>query len=213
MTRHLIKIYQRLLDEYGLRNKWFGESADEIIIGAILTQNTNWLNVEKALANLRAEHLLDFTLIGKLQPSELSVHIRPSGYHNQKAARLIAVAQALTTDTLPTDPVEFRKYLLALKGIGPETADCILLYAYHIPSFVIDAYTIRIFSRLGLCAETIKYHDLQAWFMQYLQPDARLYNEYHALIIKHAKEHCLKKPKCTDCPLLDICNYGMNQVE
>ena len=213
MTRHLHKIYQHLLDAYGLRNKWFGETADEIIIGAILTQNTNWLNVEKALANLRAENLLSLSLISKMEPSRLATYIRPAGYHNQKAITLISVATSLTTDILPSEPTEFRKYLLALKGIGPETADCILLYAHQIPIFVIDAYTIRVFSRLGLCLETIKYHALQAWFMQYLAPDSRLYNEYHALIIKHAKEHCTKQPKRANCPLFDLCNYAINHVE
>lgn len=213
MTKHLLKIYQLLLYEYGLRNKWFGETADEIIIGAILTQNTNWLNVEKALANLRADHLLLLPSISKMQPDKLAEYIRPAGYPNQKAARLISIALALTNDALPQEPFEFRKYLLALNGIGPETADCILLYAHEIPVFVIDAYTIRIFSRLGLCSDRAKYHDLQAWFMQFLPADTKLYNEYHALIIKHAKEHCSKKPKCSDCPLIALCDYAINRVE
>jgi endonuclease-3 related protein len=213
MTKHLRKIYQLLLEEYGLRNKWFGETADEIIIGAILTQNTNWTNVEKALANLRTANLLSLDTICKMEPSELANYIRPSGYHNQKSVRMISIANALTNDVIPQDPAEFRKYLLSLKGIGPETADCILLYAHHIPVFVIDAYTIRIFNRLGLCSDKVTYHDLQNWFMQYLPYDTKLYNEYHALIIKHAKVHCLKKPMCTHCPLQDLCNYAKNIAE
>lgn len=213
MTRHLLNIYQILLDEYGLRNKWFGESADEIIIGAILTQNTNWLNVEKALANLRADKLLSLQKISTMQPGELATYIRPSGYHNQKAGRLISVARSLTSHSIPSEPDEFREYLLSLKGIGPETADCILLYAYNHPFFVIDAYTIRIFNRLGFCSVNTNYSDLQVWFMSYLPKDTKLYNEYHALLIKHAKEHCLKKPKCTYCPLHELCNYAINQVE
>jgi len=213
MTKHLLKIYQLLLEEYGLRNKWFGETADEIIIGAILTQNTSWLNVEKALANLRTAKLLSLDAIRKMEPSELAQYIRPSGYHNQKSARLIAIANALTHDVIPPDPADFRNYLLSLKGIGPETADCILLYTYHIPIFVIDAYTIRIFSRLGLCSDKITYHDLQNWFMQFLPVDTKLNNEFHALIIKHAKTHCLKQPKCVSCPLQELCEYAVNTTE
>lgn len=121
MTKHLLKIYQLLLYEYGLRNKWFGETADEIIIGAILTQNTNWLNVEKALANLRADHLLLLPSISKMQPDKLAEYIRPAGYPNQKAARLISIALALTNDALPQEPFEFRKYLLALNGIDRQS--------------------------------------------------------------------------------------------
>jgi endonuclease-3 related protein len=102
---------------------------------------------------------------------------------------------------------------LALKGLGPETADCIMLYAYGIPFFVIDAYTIRIFSRLGLCSDKITYHQLQSWFMQFLEPDVKLYSEFHALIIKLAKTACLKKPKCRLCPLQELCNYAINNVQ
>lgn len=213
MTKQLLIIYHILLNEYGLRNKWFGETADEIIIGAILTQNTNWLNVEKALANLRKDDLLSLTKIAGMDASDLAVYIRPSGYHNQKSSRLISIAQSLTTDDIPAEPEAFRKYLLSLKGIGPETADCILLYAYEIPVFVIDAYTIRIYSRLGFCADNVKYHDLQAWFMHALPSDTKLFNEYHALIIKHAKEHCQKKPLCIKCPLADICAYKTGQMD
>lgn len=213
MTKFLHKVYRILLEEYGYRNKWYGDTKDEIIIGAILTQNTNWLNVEKALANLRSLNLLSLPSIAKMNPEKLAFLIRPSGYHNQKANRLISVANSLTTDILPDKPDELRFYLLSLKGIGPETADCIMLYAYGYPYFVIDAYTTRIFSRMGLCSETVSYQKLQSWFMQYLEPDIKVYSEFHALLINLAKSACLKAPKCPGCPLQELCMYAINNPE
>jgi endonuclease III related protein len=213
MTKLLHRIYRILLEEYGHRHKWYGDTADEIIIGAILTQNTNWTNVEKALANLRDRNLISLAGLAIIKPEELALVIRPSGYHNQKALRLISTAQALTADILPPDPDDLRRYLLSLKGLGPETADCIMLYAYGIPIFVIDAYTIRIFSRLGLCSETVKYRQLQDWFMQYLEKDVSLYSEFHALLIKLAKTACLKKPKCSLCPLQEFCAFALNSSQ
>jgi endonuclease-3 related protein len=210
MTKLLHRIYRILLEEFGYRYKWYGETKDEIIIGAILTQNTNWSNVEKSLANIRAENLLSLDALAQIRPEKLAPIIRSSGYHNQKSQRLIEVAKSLSTNQIPTDATEFRQYLLSLKGIGPETADCILLYAYGIPIFVIDAYTIRIFSRLGFCSDQVKYHTLQSWFRQYLEPDVSLYSEFHALLIKLAKTACLKKPNCALCPLQQLCNYGLN---
>jgi endonuclease-3 related protein len=213
MTKLLLNIYDTLLTEYGYRHKWYGDTKDEIIIGAILTQNTNWSNVEKALANLRDRNLLSLNTLSQMQPDELAPIIRPSGYHNQKAQRLIEISQSLTQDVLPSQPTELRKYLLSLKGIGNETADCIMLYAYGHPYFVIDAYTIRIFSRLGLCSDKVTYSQLQSWFMQYLKPDVTLYSEFHALLINLAKKACNKKPKCTLCPLKDICKYAKSPTK
>lgn len=213
MTKLLHRIYRILLEEYGHRHKWYGDTADEIIIGAILTQNTNWTNVERALANLRNRNLISLARLAIIKPEELALVIRPSGYHNQKALRLISTAQALTADILPPDPDDLRRYLLSLKGLGPETADCIMLYAYGIPIFVIDAYTIRIFSRLGLCSETVKYRQLQDWFMQYLEKDVSLYSEFHALLIKLAKTACLKKPKCSLCPLQEFCAFALKSSQ
>jgi endonuclease III related protein len=213
MTKLLHRIYRILREAYGYRHKWYGDSIDEVIIGAILTQNTNWANVEKALANLRAKNLLALTSLASLQPVALAPVIRPSGYHNQKAQRLIAISKSLTTTMLPADPAELRTYLLSLKGLGPETADCIMLYAYHIPVFVIDAYTIRIFSRLDLCSDKVTYHQLQSWFMQYLEKDITLYSEFHALLIKLAKTACLTKPKCALCPLQEFCHYAINNPQ
>jgi endonuclease-3 related protein len=213
MTKLLHRIYSILLEVYGYRNKWYGDTKDEIIIGAILTQNTNWANVEKALANLRAQNLLSLPALAKMQPEELSCIIRPSGYHNQKAQRLIFIARSLIQDILPSEPSELRKYLLSLKGLGPETVDCILLYVYGVPIFVIDAYTIRVFSRMGLCSEKVTYLQLQSWFMQYLEADVTLYSEFHALLIKLAKTACLVKPKCPQCPLQELCSFGINNPQ
>jgi len=204
-SEFLLNIYHILLQAYGYRNKWFGDTRDEIIIGAILTQNTNWLNVEKSLSNLRNANLLSLSEISKLPIQALAQQIKPSGYHNQKAQRLIEIAGKLLTDELPTDFAGRRKYLLSLKGLGPETTDCILLYADQIPVFVIDAYTIRIFSRLGLCSDKVKYHDLQHWFCVHLPEDLKLYQEFHALLIKLAKTACLKKPRYSLCPLQALC--------
>ena len=210
MTKLLHRIYRILLEEYGYRHKWYGDTNDEIIIGAILTQNTNWHNVEKALTNLRNKKLLSLLTLAKTDQDKLALLIKPSGYYNQKAARLLSIAKALTTGKLPVTKNELRAFLLSLKGLGPETADCIMLYAYGFSVFVIDAYTIRIFSRLGFCSEKVDYHQLQEWFMKYLEPEVKMYREYHALLIKLAKTTCLKKPKCTLCPLQDFCNFAKN---
>ena len=206
-TRRLQKIFELLSAEYGRRNKWWSESIDEIIIGAILTQNTNWLNVERSLANLRATEKLSMVALAKADAAKIAELIRPSGYHNKKSRVLIDASQAISSYQGAYTVADFRPWLLSLKGIGPETADSILLYGYKLPIFVIDAYTIRIFSRLGLCSAKISYHELQHWFMQHLLPDSDLYREYHALLISHAKAFCLKKPKCAACPLTAICRY------
>ena len=212
MTKTLLNIFQRLQSAYGAMHKWWSESKDEIIIGAILTQNTNWNNVEKALANLRSQALLSLIALSQTKAEALAELIRPSGYHNHKSQRLIDVSTAIITYDHSLEMSVFRDFLLSLKGIGPETADSILLYAYRLPIFVIDAYTIRIFSRLGFCSETVTYHALQAWFEQYLQRDYALYSEYHALLIQHAKTSCRKRPLCLLCPLNDICYYYQTTI-
>lgn len=211
--KRLQEIYELLRTEYGRRNKWWSESIDEIVIGAILTQNTNWLNVEKSLANLRAAEKLSMAALGQADAAEIAEQIRPSGYHNKKSKVLIDVSQAMLSYQGTYDLTDFRPWLLSLKGIGPETADSILLYGYKLPIFVIDAYTIRIFSRLGLCSAKVRYHELQNWFMQHLRPQTDLYREYHALLISHAKTFCLKKPKCEACPLATVCLYIKSLAE
>ncbi len=210
----LLSIYQQLFERYGPRCWWPAESPFEMAIGAILTQNTNWKNVEKAIANLRAAAALSAEAICRLDQEELERLIKPSGFFRQKAERLQLLASYLcrnyagSLELLLQQPLEpLRQELLGLKGIGPETADSILLYAGGHPSFVIDAYTLRLFSRLGLFKSDEKYHRARDFFMQRLPEDPQLYNEYHALVVIHCKEHCRKQPLCAGCPLASICAY------
>lgn len=210
MTKHLHQIYQILFEEFGPQHWWPGETKDEIIIGAVLTQNTNWTNVEKVIANLKAENLLYLPALAKASSAKVAECVRPSGYYNQKAERLIQISKALTGCEIPKKCSDFRTYLLSLKGIGPETADSILLYAYAYPYFVVDAYTRRIFSRLGFVQSNSSYYEVQKFFMQHLEPDVPLFNEYHALLVKLAKVSCKKLPDCILCPLRDICSYAIN---
>lgn len=184
--------------EFKHKNKSYAEKF-EISVGAILTQSTSWKNVEKALQNLRNRGVLSREGIIKLSTKELAEIIRPSGYHNQKALKLKAFAEFKGKIA--------RDSLLNIRGIGPETADSILLYAYNIPVFVIDAYTRRIFSRINP-EFSLNYDELQSLFHSSLPHDSRIFNEYHALIVKHAKQHCRKNPVCSGCPLLSVCEYG-----
>lgn len=210
----LMKIYQLLLERYGRRNWWPADSPFEMAIGAILTQNTNWQNVEKAIANLSAAGALSCAALCTLPRERLEELIRPSGFFRQKAERLQRFAGYLrenyqeSLEKMLQQPLApLRKELLALKGIGPETADSILLYAGEHLSFVVDAYTGRLFSRLGLLNGTEKYAQIRTFFMQQLPAQAALYNEYHALIVIQCKEHCRKRPLCPGCPLESVCNY------
>lgn len=210
----LIKTYRQLLDHYGPRNWWPADSPFEVAVGAILTQNTNWSNVEKAIANLCSADCLDCHKLCELDRQELETLIRPSGFFRQKAERLQLFCQYLrdnyqgSLEKLLSQPLETtRPELLQLKGVGPETADSILLYAGGQPSFVVDAYTGRLFSRIGILEGTEKYEQIRALFMDRLPSQSDLYNEYHALIVIHCKEHCRKRPLCTDCPLEGGCLY------
>ena len=170
----------------------------EIIVGAILTQNTAWKNVEKALYNLSKNNLLDADKIKKTDARKIAELIRPAGYYNQKAERLKIAADFFLKNKNPT-----REQLLNVKGIGPETADSILLYAYEKPFFVIDAYTKRIFERLGFRAKN--YDGWQKLFMDNLPKDGKMFNEYHALLVELGKAHCKKKPVCKGCPIKELC--------
>jgi len=209
---NLLDIYQRLFDHYGTRNWWPAESPFEVVVGAILTQNTNWNNVEKAIANLRQADALTIDAILNLDLETLEQLIRPSGYFRQKAERLQLFCRYLhehhhgSLERLFDQELNLvRDELLRLKGIGPETADSILLYAGHRPSFVVDAYTNRLFGRLGLLTGKEKYTSVRDLFMSQLPKDIQLYNEYHALIVIHCKDFCRKKPLCQHCPCADIC--------
>ena len=204
-------LYQQLLAAYGPQPGWWpAEDPFEIAIGAILTQNTRWQNVEKALANLKQAGLLNCVALLETPPSELAAHIRPAGYYNQKAASLANLCRYLTDagglTVLAQNPHhETRSALLAVKGIGPETADDILLYALHQPVFIIDLYTRRLFSRYGLIQGDERYARIQAMVEQALPTEVALYQEYHALIVQHAQHACLKKPDCTECAVQAHC--------
>jgi len=179
----------------------------EIIIGAILTQNTNWKNVEKAIYNLNKESLADIKKIKKISHKKLASLIRPSGYYNQKAERLRIMAEFLSRNPInrlmKVGIEKLREKLLKVKGIGPETADSILLYAFNKPIFVVDAYTKRIFQRIGYKEKS--YEELQELFMSNLEKDTKLFNEYHALLVELGKNYCRKKPDCKECPLAKLC--------
>jgi len=177
-----------------------GRERFEICVGAILTQNTSWANAERALVSLAQAGILEPDALADMDLDLIAGHIRSSGYYNQKAKKLKAFAQFYRSNPPPD-----RKLFLAQWGLGPETVDDMLLYAYNQPVFVIDIYTIRLFTRLGLCEAGIAYHDLQRQIMIRLKPDILLYKEYHALIVRHAKEYCRKKPDCSGCPLACGC--------
>lgn len=205
-------VYQRLFDAYGPQHWWPGETPFEIMVGAILTQNTAWTNVERAIANLQSADLLDPAAIVAADLPTLATCLRPSGYFNVKAERLRAFCDwFLTQGGLPglsdLDTTVLRRALLAVKGVGPETADDILLYAFERPVFVVDSYTRRIFSRLGLVAADIGYEPLRARFEHTLEPDVALFNEYHALIVRHGKAVCRPKPRCAECCLRPHCHW------
>lgn len=205
--KSLLKIYDRLFEAFGPQHWWPARTPFEVMIGAILTQNTNWGNVEKAVANLRAADVLTPQRINVTTLIRLRRLIRPSGFYNQKAARLKAFSRFLldryggsVAKLRREETAKLRRDLLALDGIGPETADSILLYALGKPVFVIDAYTKRVFSRHGFLSEKDGYSDWQGLFEKGLPRDARLYNEYHALIVRLAKTYCRKRPMCDECP-------------
>ncbi|MBD3304032.1 hypothetical protein GF343_02720 [Candidatus Woesearchaeota archaeon] len=218
----MYNLYEILFKEYGPQGWWpvngkyskndFSiprnkKEKFEIIVGAVLTQNTSWKNAEKAIANLRKANILDPVKIVKADKKVLAQAIRPSGYFNQKAGRLKLISDFLLKNKdISRLPVEdMRNKLLGIKGVGPETADSILLYAYNKPSFVVDLYTKRIFSRIGICKNTAKYGELQGLLHKKLKKDAVLFNEYHALIVEHAKRFCKKVPECSGCPLGKLC--------
>lgn len=206
------QIYQRLYDHYGPQNWWPANSTMEILVGAVLTQNTNWSNVAKAIDNLKARELLTFEALCAVPVEEIAVCIRPSGYYNLKAKRLSNLLQMITEKyggeldaMLYDDTVTGRANLLSVKGIGPETADAILLYCGNHPLFVVDAYTHRVFSRHRLAPEECDYHELQEIIMSKLPSEPQLFNEYHALLVQVGKDYCKKgNPLCGQCPLMGV---------
>lgn len=211
----LLEIYGRLYKRFGPQKWWPGETPFEIIVGAILTQNTAWSNVEKAIRNLKRSKVLSSRALTKTKTPAIAKLIRPSGYYNIKAQRLRNFLNFLNKRfngnlkrLLATEGEKLRKELLEIKGIGPETADSILLYAANKPFFVIDAYTKRVLLRHRLAGKKAAYEELQGFFMSNLPKDVKLYNEYHALIVKVGKELCRKRPECRQCPLNKIGRAG-----
>lgn len=204
----MIKVYEALLAAYGPREWWPAKTPYEMMIGAILTQNTSWTNVEKAISAFGDRLCPEF--VTKVELEDLAAIIRPSGYHNQKSLRLKELTKWYATYFYDIQLVKartgesLRQELLAIKGIGPETADSILLYALDKEYFVIDAYTRRIFCRLGWQVP-IGYDDFQGLITREIPRDLQLFNEFHALLVEHAKLHCRKKPICAGCPLAFRC--------
>ena len=215
LTDLLLDIYRRLYGRYGPQGWWPGDGPFETIVGAILTQNTAWTNADRALANLKVANALSPQAMRAMPEPELARLIRPSGYFNTKARKLKAMAAYLADhgDDPETwrrrDAKELRAELLGIHGVGPETADDIVLYAACLPSFVIDTYTRRVVARLGLAPDRDTYEAFQALFEEQLPVDATLFNEYHALLDRHASETCLKTaPRCAGCCLLEVCPTG-----
>jgi len=212
VSQPIFKIYDLLFQALGPSCWWPGEDPFEIAIGAILTQNTNWSNVEKAILNLKRADLLTPQKLFSLPEPELAQYIRPSGFFKLKAKRLknflLFLKQTVNLNFEQLRQFEtgkLRTMLLQVNGIGPETADSILLYALEKPIFVIDAYTKRIFTRHHLLPKNASYEQFQKFFMQNLPLDVKLFNEYHALIVRTAKSWCLRtKPLCEQCPLKDV---------
>ena len=207
----LWEIYFRLSARYGPQGWWPAKTKFEVIVGAILTQNTNWGNVEKALANLRRRGWLNAPVLRDLSLEQLAAAIKPSGYFNIKARRLKNFIDFFFQEyngrlgRMAREPLEkIRSQLLSVKGIGPETADSILLYALDQPVFVVDAYTKRVLSRHYLIPAAADYHDVQEKFMAALPADVEMFNEYHALIVRVGKEFCKSESLCEGCPLNNI---------
>ena len=208
ISNRLRKIYNVLLKAFGPQHWWPGDTPLEIIVGAILTQNTSWSNVEKAIANLKSAKLLDAGKLKEVPVEKLAELIRPAGYFNIKARRLknffdwLDAHHQCDLDRMFSRGLPaLREELLEVRGIGPETADSILLYAGQKPSFVVDAYTYRVFSRHQLIPSETTYDEIKEFFESNLPQDVPLYNEYHALIVAVGKRYCKSRPLCPECPL------------
>lgn len=204
----LLEIYNKLYSFYGPQHWWPGDTPFEIAVGAILTQNTNWGNVEKAIKNLKDAKALSAKAIHELPLQRLASLIKPAGYFNVKAMRLKSFIDFLikhyngSMKQMKKEEIEpLRKKLLNVHGIGPETADSILLYALDKPVFVIDAYTKRVLSRHKILDYNASYEEYQTLFHKELDEDIQLFNEYHALFVRVGKDYCKPKPLCEKCPL------------
>lgn len=208
MDHFLADAYRRLAAAYGPQHWWPAETPFEVIVGAVLTQNTSWKNVALAINNLRDARLLEPRALYRVEETQLQELIRPAGYYRLKATRLRNVLRLIVDEfdasverlfALPID--ELRTRLLEVNGVGPETADSIVLYAAEKPRFVVDAYTRRVLERHGWLDARASYDEVQALFESNLPQEATLFNEYHALIVEVGKQHCRTKPQCEGCPL------------
>jgi len=216
MQKQLLNIYYRLYKHFGPQGWWPANSAFEVAVGAILTQNTSWQNVERAIAGLKKGRFLTFRKMLRLDEKKLTSLIRPAGYYNIKARRLKNFLEFFDKNyggsfkrMKRKSAVSLRQELLGVNGIGPETADSILLYALGKPIFVVDAYTRRIMSRHSLLGVRDGYEAIQSLFTEHLPNNARFFNEYHALLVRCAKELCKKKKgNCKACPLSEDMAYG-----
>jgi endonuclease III related protein len=208
-TEVVKEVFEKLYNHFGPQKWWPAETPFEVIIGAILTQSINWKNAEKAIINLKNNNLLSPEALRNINKDKLALHIKSTGYYNIKAEKVKAFVEFLfdryngnLNYMFKTQLFKLREELLMVYGIGPETADSILLYAGQYSIFVIDAYTKRIFSRVGIVKVDVEYKELQKKIMDVLETNQKLYNEYHALLVVLGKEYCFKKrPKCDTCPL------------
>ncbi|MCU0820979.1 MAG: endonuclease III domain-containing protein [Spirochaetes bacterium] len=211
MNPSLNKIYRALLKTYGPQYWWPGDTPFEISIGAILTQNVSWKNVETAIGNLKAEKLITPKTLYGAPDKKIAPLIRPTGYYNQKTKKIKNFLGWFKRYNFSfarlekIEPAVLRQELLSINGIGPETADSILLYAISKKIFVVDAYTKRIFGRIGFFSEKSTYHEIQDFFHGHFRGDVSDYNEFHALIVKHGKDVCRTKPLCGECCIKEVC--------
>jgi len=209
-----MRIYDRLLGEYGPQRWWPADSPFEVCVGAILTQSAAWVNVEKAIANLKNADALSPIALRNIATGKLADLLYSCGYHNAKAKKLKVFVDHLSLhhkddlDAMFDQPInDLRTELLSIHGVGNETADSIILYAAEEPIFIIDAYTRRIFARFGFEQASAGYTNFQALFMNNLHIDTKLFNEYHALLVNHGKKVCKKIPLCSKCCIEALCSY------
>jgi endonuclease-3 related protein len=209
MSTQLMEVYERMLTAFGPQHWWPGDSPFEIMVGAVLVQNTAWRNVERAISNLREAGVMEAHVLHQLPPAELAELIRPAGYYQLKTKRLRNLLQFIVEQydgsleaMFGTALGSLREQLLVINGIGPETADAILLYAGGLPTFVVDTYAHRVLARHGWLVYDASYDDIKDYFESALPKSAALYNEYHALLVRVGKDYCKRAaPKCEACPL------------
>lgn len=213
-------VFERLLARYGAQGWWPAAGPFEVMVGAVLTQATAWGNAARAVANLRAADALDPAALRRMDLEAVAAFARPSGYYNSKARKLKALAAFIGAEfgddiaaMRAADCGDMRRALLGVHGVGEETADAILLYALGKPAFVIDAYARRLLGRLlggdaGAAVAKAPYGELRRLFTDALPPDAAMFGEYHALIVRHGKDACRQTPRCDGCPLRGVCAFG-----